>query len=985
MLLDRVFHEDMTQFHVHTLPRRNYYIPYSDQESARRACLRQESNRFVSLNGSWQFAYFPSLAEIMDEDIAQLSASLSETIWVPSVWQYNGYDQLAYLNERFAIPFDVPYVPCDNPCALYQRNFKVSSEDRARFDYHLTFEGVDSCFYLWVNSQFVGYSQISHSLSEFDITPHLYDGDNILNVLVLKWCDGTYLEAQDKFRVSGIFRDVYLLKRDKDSFYQYRLHQTTDSKAKTALLSLELDNWESAVPYLCYAPSGELVAKGDDLTQIELTSISLWSAECPKLYTLLLHFGDEWVCERIGFRELTITDGVFYLNQAPIKLYGVNHHDSNPLSGPCVTLEEQKEDLLMMKKHHINAIRTSHYPKSPEFYQLCDELGFYVMSEADIEMHGIVSLYGLGGYDNYNQLANDSRFLAPILDRLESSIVPLVNMSSIFSWSLGNESGFGTNFEEGLRLVKALDASRLRHYEGYFHADSTADGSLLDVHSRMYASLEDIELHYLQKRDKPFLLCEYSHAMGNSCGDLFDYDVLMQAYPNFLGGFVWEWCDHAFVLEKEGKQVLRYGGDSGEEVHDGHFCVDGLVSPDRLPHTSLALFKQMHCPFKIDKLADGTLLLKNTYFFTATKSDLRLLYQLVVNGEVVKEHNEAIVDMPARSELKLLSPFTNWQEYHGRVDLRVHFIWLGEEAGVKSICLREVTPDLSSFQKENKPQSWQATEYAARIELKRGEMSVTFDKRTGFLSQVKLGDTAYLTEPMQLIIWRAPTDNDTKLLPLWKAAGYDRVRSRAYETSLLKTLDSIVLETSISLAAAGVQSVLRAQLTWTFRSDGAISLSAHFIKDKVFPSLPRLGLQLVLPKEMAQLSYMGNGPKENYSDKRQASYFGRFETRVSEMREAYIYPQESGNRCQVYAARLRSQDLALSVVSQRAISFNASPYSLEELTRCSHIDLLRDSQATYLYLDVAQAGIGSHSCGPELPERYQLGQEHYDLEVTFWF
>ncbi|WP_303972003.1 glycoside hydrolase family 2 TIM barrel-domain containing protein [Streptococcus merionis] len=990
MLLETYFHQDMTTFHVNTLPRRQYYIPFSNQESAQQAQSRQESDRFVDLNGSWEFAYFSSLEGIQDQTLEELVGQLSDKIAVPSVWQYQGYDQLAYLNERFAIPFDPPYVPFENPCALYQRQVFVADESLETYDYHLTFEGVDSAFYLWVNHQFVGYSQISHSISEFDVTPFLIAGNNCIQVLVLKWSDGTYLEAQDKFRTSGIFRDVYLLKRDKGSFYSYRIETQVDSQKKRAKLDLHLERCKQTTAYFCYSPSGELLASGKELSSLQFSEISLWSAEDPKLYTLLLRFGDEWVRERIGFREIKVDKGIFYLNNQPIKLHGVNHHDSRPLTGPAVTLAEQLEDLKLMKRHHVNAIRTAHYPKAPEFYQLCDELGFYVMSEADIEMHGVVGLYGLGGYDNYNQLANDERFLPAILDRLESSIIPHLNSTCIFSWSLGNESGFGRNFEQGLSLVKGLDDSRLRHYEGYFHATKTPDrqpdGSLLDVDSRMYASLDDIEENYLRVSEKPFVLCEYSHAMGNSCGDLQAYHDLMQAYPNFMGGFVWEWCDHAFTLEKDGQRVFRYGGDSGELLHDGHFCVDGLVSPDRKPHTSLEVFKQVHCPFRLRQLSSGELSLTNHYYFTSSADRLTLSYDLVVNGQVRECQKVKVSNLAPQETVVVTCPFANWQSYIGRIDLRVHYLWAGEEIGFDSVALREQVPDLARLtRRPSRKYDWQIAETSQTLRLQSGDDQLIFDKQTGLLSQVLRAGKEQLLAPMTWQVWRAPTDNDRFLAPIWKEAGYDRLQVRVYSTCVKQDEDSICLQVRSSLASSGIQPVLRIETTWVIHKNGKVQVIADFEKAPEFPSLPRLGAQLVLPRGQDTVRYLGQGPKENYSDKSQASYFGLFETRAADMGEPYIYPQETGNRESVYWAEVTGAGRLLQVEAQRPIAFKASLYSPEQLTAATHQDLLPQSEAVFLHLDVAQAGIGSNSCGPSLAEAYQLKDPNYHLELSFQF
>ena len=450
MLLLNEYHEDISKLHVNMMQRRSYYVPFVDTNEAITIKDRNKQNNFFLLNGKWQFRYFNTLQSIKEfENINEII--LLDTIEVPSVWQVNGYDYNQYTNVKYPIPYNPPFVPKKNPCGVYKKefDFEVLPEE---YDYNINFEGVDSCFYFYVNGDFVGYSQISHGISEFDITKFLVNGKNTITVLVLKWCDGTYFEDQDRFRMSGIFRDVYILKRAKSRVVDYKITPTVDVSAKEGKLDVEILSTigNPTINYSLLNPNNEVISSGNidnNKIQIDINDIELWSAESPILYTLLIRTENEVIKERIGMREVKIENSVLKINNVPVKLKGVNHHDSDPVKGYVVNHDDLLVDLKLMKECNINSIRTSHYPKAPIFYELCDEYGFYVMSEADIEAHGVVELYGLGYLDNYNMIADDVTYRDVIVDRIDSSIVPFRNRSCIFMWSLGNESGFGINFE----------------------------------------------------------------------------------------------------------------------------------------------------------------------------------------------------------------------------------------------------------------------------------------------------------------------------------------------------------------------------------------------------------------------------------------------------------------------------------------------------------------------------------------------------------
>ncbi len=559
---------------------RSYYVPFSqDREFAYREGIidRTKSDRFVGLNGIWRITEYSCLEEV------KLSVAPQKEICVPSCVQMHGYDQIQYINARYPFPFDPPFVPKQNPAYHYQRSFVIEDVSER---YYLNFEGVDSCFYVYVNKKFIGYGQISHATNEFDITSALQSGENCLDVVVVKWCAGSYLECQDKFRWTGIFRDVYLLKRPEKHIRDFKL--TPSFIEGTGIITIKNC---SDIDFE-YAVEGQVgCVKSGKEAQILLPNVTLWSAENPKLYDVVLSANGEKILQRVGIRTSGIEGGVFKINGNHVKLKGVNRHESSPYTGATVCLEDIVQDLRLMKWANVNAIRTSHYPNCPEFYLLCDYYGFYVMNEADVETHGIYYCEGVGSQKILQEYVEGELFSEGITDREITLYERDKNSTCVIMWSLGNESSYGKAFHQGVDYIRARDARPI-HYEGLWATDhSDYYTSRIDVVSRMYAELSFFDEYLADEREtRPYVLCEYSHAMGNSNGDLNDYWKIIDGNERFIGGFVWEWCDHAVF--RDGK--FLYGGDFGEKEHDGNFCVDGLVTPDRKIKSNLLELKAVY-------------------------------------------------------------------------------------------------------------------------------------------------------------------------------------------------------------------------------------------------------------------------------------------------------------------------------------------------------------------------------------------------------
>ncbi|MBR6526504.1 MAG: DUF4981 domain-containing protein [Lachnospiraceae bacterium] len=1009
------YYEDLKTLHLGTLPNRAYYIP----ASVRRDDLvehRERSDRFQLLNDSWTFRYFSSIHDLTEKFYeTEFDAAAWDTIPVPSVWQNHGYDRHQYTNIRYPFPADPPYVPVDNPCGAYRYTFEYEPEEAAPRA-HLNFEGVDSCFYVWLNGQWVGYSQVSHSTSEFDVTKFLRPGTNTLAVLVLKWCDGSYLEDQDKFRTSGIFRDVYLLKRPERSVRDYFTTTTLDGEETVVCVRLAYTGEAVPTQIKLYSADGQCVAGavaevqdgGEYTHQVRMTVKDpiLWNQEQPYLYTLVMETPDEVITDRVGLREIHTENNQVFVNGSPIKFRGVNRHDSDPVTGPVISVEQMKRDLQMIREYNFNAIRTSHYPNAPMFYQLCDQYGFMVIDEADHESHGASSLYCKDNeiwenhVERWNEpFADNPDFLEATMDRTQRCVHRDKNRPSVICWSMGNESAYGCCFEAALAWTKDFDPARLTHYESaqYRSHKRKYDFSNIDLYSNMYPSLETLQAYVDSNPDKPYLMCEYAHAMGNGPGDLEDYWQFIQANDVMSGGFVWEWCDHAIYAgqAENGKTKYLYGGDHGEYPHDGNFCVDGLVYPDRRPHTGLMEYKNIHRPARVTSYdaKNGQLTLHNYMDFVSLSDYIVGTYELNCDGRIVScgqlENIPAVAPHgDGTMTLKLDVP------EKGRCYLKV--VYLLREATEllpEGFCLGfdEVPLVNADGRNQTALQMWESqtvTKDSIRVEETDRYLTITaqtftyrYDKLTGMFCEMTYQGQKLADRPMDLNIWRAPTDNDRKLKLHWMDACYDRAVTRAYGTCCIATGNEVKIYTEASIAAIYLQPFIRVKLDWTISATGAITVDIRAKRNPEFPELPRFGLRLFLPKALEDVTYYGLGPMENYVDKRQAAYHGLFKNTVSGLHEDYIRPQENGAHGDCDYAVLESDSLRMTVVGTDGFSFNASHYTQEELTEKGHNYELEECGSTVLCLDYRQNGIGSASCGPDLKEKYKLADEVIDFSI----
>ena len=998
------FYEDLNVMHDKTMSARAYYIPASVRMNDL-VEYRERSDRFQLLNGEWKFRYYSSIYDVTESFYEKgYDVSGFDQVTVPGVWQMDGYDTHQYTNIRYPFPFDPPYVPQDIPCGAYVHNFEYHREKKASKAF-LNFEGVDSCFYVWVNGAYAGYSQVPHATSEFDVTDLLNEGENTLAVLVLKWCDGSYLEDQDKFRMSGIFRDVYLLKRPEKTIRDYYI--TTDVEKDSVVVKLDMHFSEPVETKVTIEDKyGAVVARGEAAENgvLELTVLNpvLWNAENPYLYQVILTMPDEVIVDRIGFRTIEIKDKVVYFNGEKIKFRGVNRHDSDPETGFVINARQIKKDLMLMKQHNFNAIRSSHYPNAPYFYQMCDEYGFMVIDEADIEAHGPFMLYrkedtDQNRFQHWNEkIADDPAWEKAIVDRVRLMVQRDKNRPSIIMWSMGNESAYGCNFEKALAWTKKFDPDRITQYESarYRNYDITYDYENLDLYSRMYPPLQEIEDYLKNDGSKPFLLVEYCHSMGNGPGDFEDYFQMIHKDDRMCGGFVWEWCDHAIAhgTAENGKTRYYYGGDHGETIHDGNFCVDGLVYPDRTPHTGLLEYKNVYRPVRVVSYdqKNGQIVLHNYMDFDNLKDYVDISYEMTQDGLTVEKGKLAnVVAAPhsdAEVELKLQVPNTGkvYLKLIYRLKKQMPLLEQGYELGFDEMKLANEDDRnrqaVKWMEQEKAIGTINVKENDRQIVLQAKDFTYVLDKRTGLFEDMQFAGRSYINHPMELNIWRAPTDNDMYIKQEWKKAHYDAAYTRAYRIEVLQNKHGVLIMEHVAVVADTVQKILDVKMTWKINEDGKIEAVIEAIKDKEFPDLPRFGIRMFLNKKMDEITYFGMGPQESYRDKHQASCHGLFRSKVAQMHEDYIRPQENGSHYDCDYVELTNGQCGIAAVSKNPFSFNASVYTQEELERVSHNYELKESDSTVFCMDYAMNGIGSNSCGPDVLDKYRFAEEAFQFQ-----
>ncbi len=975
---------------------RTYFIP-GETNAFARSRSEIESDGFILLNGMWSFKYYTSVADVPEDFVTAELGGKEEK--VPSVWQALGYEKWHYTNVNYPIPVMPPQVPNHNPCGVYKRKFTVPASFKDK-QVNLSFLGVSSAYHVYINGKLVGYNQVSHMTGEFDVTNFLCDGENEICCIVYKWCDGSYLEDQDFFRCNGIFRDVFLTAQPKEHIVDFQF--TTDANDDLTEFKTHIEvetSVETVVKIKLADKNGALVNESTQTTKRHIAVFDfnvikplLWNAEQPNLYTLTICAGNDIAVHNVGFRKFEIDkDGVFRVNKVAVKCRGVNRHDSHPEKGYAVEFEDILNDLTLMKQLNINTIRTSHYPNDPLLYMLADEMGFYVIDEADLETHGL---------HDWSYATKNPDWRHAHIDRAERMVQRDKNHACIIMFSLGNESGYGDNHMAMAEYIRKAVPNVIIHY--------CENKELFDVESIMYPSVEYLAQQGADKDDKrPFFMCEYAHSMGLGPGSLKEYWDTIYKYPRLMGGCIWEWCDHAVAHKhSDGSVTYTYGGDHGEYPHDGNFCCDGMVYPDRRLSTAALEVKQAYAPLSVsfcDKC--GRIKMINRLDFTNI-SEYTVKWTMLLDGKEVSSgifedldiapHATAAVDLPVetddRGEYVLNVYVETKKDSHGTKR--------GHICSAESMVIRKNTK-CCCCNKENDGKL-DVTENERYVNITGDGFDLKFDKADGTISSYRINRTELINSEPQYParrglcrlpagikpnIWHARTDNDN-FLNYTLRYGADRAWHIIKNAHILKMeKDSIVFKACGVLSSPACDPFLSTELTYTVDACGRVKTEVKYEPlTKDICCVPRLGVAFEMPREFENVKWYGRGAGESYPDMLLSTTVGVFESKVSQMHEPYLRPQESGNRSETrWFTITNNSGVGIAVCSGELFDFSAHHYTDDDLMLWRHTEDVKDMNFTRVNIDGYVSGIGSNSCGPQPMDQYLVktdGTKEFSFTIT---
>lgn len=992
------------------VPARAGLIPYADDVSAVQR-ISEDSPWVQLLNGVWKF-HFSERVEEAPEAFYNESFDVSEwdDLPVPSNWQVEGYGRPHYTNRNYPFPIDPPRVPNENPTGCYRRNFTIPAYWAQR-QVMLRFDGVDSAFHLWVNGLEVGFSKGSRNTSEFDITPYIRKGTNTLAVRVVQWSDGSYLEDQDMWWLSGIFRDVTLVAEPEVHIFDHRIRTVLDASYRDATLevraTLKNSTEEEAKGYTfewqlldrdmqpvheqahseqVSTAAGEEVALDVDML---IPNPEKWTAETPYLYTLLMRLKDEAGkvvhvgATRVGFRAVEMRNGNVCVNGVPIMIKGVNRHDFHPDLGRTVPWDTMREDILIMKRHNLNAVRTAHYPNDPRFYDLCDEYGLYVMDEADLETHGFESV------GNRSQLSDDPAWEDAYVDRMIAMVERDKNHPSVIMWSLGNEAGFGRNHVAMEQWTRQADPTRPIHYEQDYQAE------IVDIVGPMYTHLPKlIELAEAAEWKRPIIMCEYAHAMGNGPGSLKEYWEAFYKYPRLQGGFVWDFIDQGLRrVNEDGSEGFTYGGDYGDEPNDANFNINGLIFPDRKPSPGMIEYKKVLEPVKVDAvdLATGRVELTNRLDFTSL-SHLHMSWTVHVEGKPLQTGQISMPEIAAGESAEMHIPYVQpavlrpgaeyWLDLRFTMATDTAWAEQGHEVAWAQFELPFGVPAKAVSKHPVPPLEIEESRQA--IHLKGQDAQIVFSKLRGTIASLTYHGRELLTAGPVLNFWRAPIDNDKRNLEAkWRKAGLDRLMHRVDSVQVERVNDGTARVTVKSRIAPPIWGHgFVCEVVYTVHGDGSILLAVHGVPHGGFPVLPRIGLQMTLPGALNQVKWYGLGPGECYVDSKEAARVGLYACPVDDLYVPYVYPQENGNRTEVrWATFADLRGFGLRVRGLPDFNFSAHRYTTQDLEAARHTYELKQRDTITLNVDYKHHGLGSNACGPEPLPQYQLHAEEFRFAV----
>lgn len=997
-------------------PSRADFIPYSSLKAYQEKKKWNESDRTMSLNGTWYFSYWSNPLEAGTTFAEKMyDVSNWKDISVPSHWQLEGYGKPHYTNVQYPIPLDPPYVPDENPTGNYVRDFYLPAQwDEKKI--FLRFEGVDSSLKVWVNGEKVGISQGSRLPAEFDITSYVKQGKNRIAVQVQKWSEGSYLEDQDMWWLSGIYRDVTLIARPQTYLQDIFVHSEVDDVLSSAQLMVksELVGYAKGitVEHSLVDPSGKVLYRNKEAVQVDnrhwmwsitVKDIQLWSAETPNLYEVQIELRDErhqvleTLIQKTGFRKLEVKNGLLYINHVPIKFKGINRHEFHQTKGRVIDYEDIVLDLKLLKQGNFNAIRTSHYPNTPVFYTLCDEYGFYVMDETDVETHG----FEIDG--TVDKLANQEMWEEEYVSRMERMVERDKNHPSIFMWSVGNESGAGKNHEKMVQFAKKRDPKRFVHHEGESLKISWA-GKLLEeepkfssVHSTMYTNLPLLkQLGEQTQMQKPHIVCEYAHAMGNGPGALQDYWNIFYKYPRLQGGFIWEWCDQGILAEnKEGKLVYHYGGDFGDEPNDANFVIDGLVQPDRTPSPGYYEAKKVQEPITTKWLSSTVIELTNRRDFT-TIDDLSAKWTLKVDGTVIQKGTIDVAGIQPHSSVKRSLTYelptyceneAVWIEVQYNMKQDTKWCEKGFEIAWSNYVLHfpanSTVPNSLSGSVEK--DLFIKSETETMLTIENNCTHILFSKANGdLLDWTVQGERFFETAP-HLNLYRPLTDNDHRVGAEWKNYGLHQIQERLISIEVTDSLEAPTIRVQKVVGTAKLAWKIHLGYEYELKKDGTLSLHVNGkLEGNFSDSVARIGLEIGIRPEYSHISWVGKGPNETYIDTQSAGRFGLFESSVENLNFPYIYPQESGNHIDTHWVKLNSRGgEQVHIFSTAPFSYSVHSHAQKNIDSAQHREELEPVPFNFLYLDKVQHGIGTGSCGPDAQPEYTLKMEDFECDFVF--
>lgn len=993
--------ENFLHLHENRMAPRAYFFSYDSVKNAQ-TFQRELSSRFKLLSGQWTFNYFTNPLLVPEAFYSQKMEDWGR-ITVPNMWQMEGHGDLQYTDEGFPFPIDVPFVPTDNPTGAYQRTFTLGQQ----WDNKQTiikFDGVETYFEVYVNGHYVGFSKGSRLTAEFDISAYVQQGENLLSVRVMQWADSTYIEDQDMWWTAGIFRDVYLV--GKEHLHVQDLTVRTDFaddyQSATLSCQVELENLSTTAVSgytLEYAlqDKGKVIANGqcDALTiqdnsqtsfAIDVVNPTHWTAENPYLYQLFITLKDaqgnivEVIPQRVGFRDIKVRDGLFYINNQYVMLHGVNRHDNDHLKGRAVGMERIEKDLILMKQHNINSVRTAHYPNDPRFYELCDIYGLFVMAETDVETHGFANVGDL------SRITNDAAWESVFVDRAERHVHAQKNHPSIIMWSLGNESGYGCNIRAMYDATKAIDDTRLVHYE------EDRDAEVVDVISTMYSRAQLMNHFGEHPHEKPRIICEYAHAMGNGPGGLTEYQNVFYAHDHIQGHYVWEWCDHGVLARDEnGQEFYKYGGDYGDYPNNYNFCMDGLIYPDQTPGPGLKEYKQVIAPVKIQAVEGktNTFTVENKLWFT-NLDDYTITADVRAEGETLRSVQFKVEQLAANSarEITINLPELDEREafinFTVRKDSRTLYSEANHDIAVYQFQLKENTASEAEFVSHN-AQALVTTESRLEHVIEGHNFTLTFSKVNGKLTSWRVNGEELIQSEPRLNFFKPMIDNHKQEYEgLWHPAHLQIMQEHFRTLQVEATDDSVSITTTSIVAPPVFDFGMRCTYRYQINAQGHLNVELSGERYGDYPHvIPVIGLDLGINGNFDQVSYYGRGPEENYQDSRQANLIDVYHSTVADMFENYPFPQNNGNRQHVRWASLTNRHgTGLLVKPQQEINFSAWFYTNQNLHEAQHTIELEKSGYITLNLDHQVMGLGSNSWGSEVLDSYRVYMDEFRYGLT---